>query len=378
MSVYTIMIKNEAVGKIEVVKNVIVRMSLSNWFYTVYINPEAFITDRVDVVSRRNILDMCKYNGMYTLEDYINITKCISVTDSIWINKDKEPTTWDKVNAYNNRISNVLADSAINGIQYLYGKQIKSPSPQYRLSGSVDKCIKRVSGKQGLYLYKSNGTIEVEPSFVRPYSEYFANQVAQQLGINNIVKYDIKETVADNGYIKPYCICKIFTNENIALVDYGDSIFKDKSLTELAKYFIDKGMKDSAKTILDMLILDSFTLNNDRHPYNSGLLLDNNTGNIIGVAPIFDNDCSLGALDSVRGYSKEEIYNKVISRQPKSELGDYDEQLIRSLYPTMQNKIKSLKYITINRGKALGISEERLEAIRYIVNRRLKEIQELI
>lgn len=44
MSVYTIMLKNRAVGKIEVVKNSITRMSLSNWFYTVYSNPKAFIT----------------------------------------------------------------------------------------------------------------------------------------------------------------------------------------------------------------------------------------------------------------------------------------------------------------------------------------------
>lgn len=374
MATYTLMIKNRRIGKLEIIKDTVNRINLSGWVSSIYKNPEEFIINRINVVNRKNILDMCKFNSLYTLQDYVDITKCISVTDGLWLDNDLKPTTWDKINAYNNRISNLLADSAINGIQYLHGKQIKSPSPQYKIAGSTDKCVKRVSGKDGLFLYKSLGTIEVETTFVRPYSEYFAYQIANRLGIKNIVKYDIKEHIAENGFIKPYCICKLFTDENISLVDYADSIYSNMSLLEMAEIFYKNNMLNDVRTILDMCILDSIILNNDRHPYNYGFLLNNNTGKFIGFTPIYDNDCSLGALDAVRGYSVEDVYKKVINRQPKTELGDYNEQALRCMYPDMFRRLQAIKNIELHKNKINGISNKRIELMNYIVNKRINEI----
>ena len=65
-------------------------------------------------------------------------------------------------------------------------------------------------------------------------------------------------------------------------------------------------------------------------------------------------------------------------RQPKTGLGDYNEQALASMYPAMYKKLKSLKYIKLKRGKAKGISQRRFDFIEYLVNQRIKEIVALV
>lgn len=369
------MLINKPVGKIEIIKNSVNRIQLSPWFNEVYSNPEEFIVSRINIIHRENIQNICKVLGINTLEEYANITNCISATDSFWLCNVNNQTSWDKVNAYTNPINIRLANAALNGVYDLHGNDLKSPSPQYRIAGSADKCIKRIHSKDGLYLYKSSGDIAIEPTHVRPYSEYFAYQVAEKLGIKNAVAYDIHEHTTEDGFIKPYCICKIFTNENRALVDFCDSIYKNKTLLEIAQ---SSELATSKENILNMLILDSIIINFDRHSANYGFILDNEQGKLTEFAPIFDNDCSLGSFDSVKEDSFEELYNNVMRRQPKTGLGSYNEQALASMYPAMYKKLKSLKYLKLRKGKAKGISQLRFDFIEYLVNRRIKEIVALV
>jgi len=378
MAIYDLMLKNRCIGYLEIIGDSVTKIKLSNWFSKVYHSPEDFILNRIDIVHRNNILDMCKIVGINNLEDYANITKCISTNDAFWLNNKSKPTEWDKISPYTNSISTALAEYALNGRGLLNGQHIKLPSPQYRIAGSADKCVKRIPGKRGIYLYKSMGTIEVETVSVRPYSEYFAYQVAKQLGINNSIEYTLHEHIANNGHIKLYCVCKLFTDENNSLIDYEDSIYRDKSLLDIINILLKNNNKQEARNIANMIILDSIILNCDRHSNNYGFILNNSTGNIVGFAPIYDNDCSLGSLNAVRGYSFEDAFDSVIARQPKTGLGNYNEQALACMYKDMYIRLKTIGKIHLHRGNAKSISTERLDFMEYLVNRRIKEIIALV
>ncbi len=126
------------------------------------------------LIGRSNLLSLAKLMQIDNLADYVEITKAISVTDTLWIDSREYPTTWEEINPYSNRISRIIADIAIDGVETYSGGNLASPSPQYKLGGSADKCVKRISGREGIHLFKSCGEMRKsqEINVVRPYSEF--------------------------------------------------------------------------------------------------------------------------------------------------------------------------------------------------------------
>ena len=60
MSIYNVMLINKPVGKIEIIKNSVNKIQLSQWFNEVYSNPEEFIVSRINIIHRENIQNICK------------------------------------------------------------------------------------------------------------------------------------------------------------------------------------------------------------------------------------------------------------------------------------------------------------------------------
>ena len=323
---------------------------------------------------------MAKIAGMNTREAFLELSKAISVTDTLWVNSLKNPTNWEKVNPYSNRISKIIADIAIDGVQLYKNQNLASPSPQYRIDGSVDKCVKRIDGKDGIYLFKTNGELWHEVMAVRPYSEYFASKFINIVDKNiSKVDYCITENITDTGYVKPYAYCKLFTSENNGLIEYSDSKYANTALIELVKQLKQKQNTKNIELIRSMLIIDSLILNPDRHPGNYGFIIDNDTLDIKQFTPIYDNDCSLGAIISLQGKSFDEAFNELKNNHlPKTELGDYDEQALVSINVAWYKKLKYLPRINITKENLQGISQNRVDFINYLLNRRVKEIVTLV
>ena len=63
-----------------------------------------------------------------------------------------------------------------------------------------------------------------------------------------------------------------------------------RTIPELLAYYEEVGNGD---TFRRMCVLDSLILNVDRHLGNFGMLIDNDTQQILGAAPIFDHNRSL-------------------------------------------------------------------------------------
>lgn len=328
---------------------------------------------------RPNMMHLSKLAGINSMYDFLEISRAISITDTLWVNTEKFPTTWDKINPYKTRISKISADLALNGPVNYNNQVVETASPQYTLDGSTEKCVKR--DKDGrLYIYKTDGERVGDKIGVRPYSEYYASLVASQLGYKWYTQYKVELHTGVHDRPQPYCKCPIFTNEDTGLIQYSESEFRDMTIQEfdnqLSNMNTTKG-KLMRKHLREMLLLDSIIVNPDRHPGNIGFIIDNNTFEIQDMSPIYDNDCSLGALYSIQDISFEEAYNMVCTqRLPKTNTGDYNDTARYAMTQELYNKLKQVNHISL--GKAVpGISQNRVDFMEYLVNRRIKEILDL-
>ena len=377
MTGYRLMNGNDEVAILDIIQNVVyvkeIKDKLPYWIR----DPNEWLQNRAKIFGRANTLQLAKIAGINTTEDFVKIAKALSVTDTLWVDDMEHPIYWDKVNPYRNRISTLLANIAIDGWGITLTAKVDAPSPQYRLSGSVEKCVKR-EGKN-IYLYKTAGECWSDLAGKRPYSEYFASKLEEKLGFQDYTKYDIVEKeVYDEAtnakYVKPYCRCPIFTSEEVGLAECSD--------TKYIKYGIEQILKElpqtNKETLREMILLDSIILNTDRHRGNFGFRVDNKTLQLIGIAPIYDNDCSLGATTSLQFKSFDEAYREIMTTtSPKTNMGDYDEQAIKVITPTLYKKLKSVGTIKFTRGNLMGISQNRVDFINYLINRRIKEIIQL-
>ena len=372
--------KNQIIAELTLNKNNVIIHNYDKKLDKIYNNFSDWIKSRIEVANRLNIYDMCKIGGLRNLEDYAKATKSISATDTFWMNNTEDLKQWSKINVFKNRISKILADTALDGIQLLRGQNTDSPSPQYKLDGSADKCIKRHGINKynsPIYLYKSCGEIWREQMNVRPYSEYLVSQLEEKLSFTDFVKYNIIEKTTESNKIKPYSICKIFTNENIGLVDYSDSIFYKTDLLTLRKIFKQREMKRDYNILTEMLILDSITLNIDRHDSNYAFIFNTNNLEIIGLSPIYDNDCSLASTISIKDKTFNDAYNELMLKETKTHLGTFNNQALSIINRDIYNKLKQVKHITFDFSKIKGMSDTRKEFIEYLVNRRIQEIIKL-
>jgi len=343
-----------------------------------------WLKNRTSIIGRENILKLAELANIKDIDSFLKITKAISVTDTFWVDDSNGKMKWDEISPYSNRISKIIANIAIDGI-YLYRNQnISLPSPQYRLDGVLDKCVRRVDNREGLYLYKTSGEMWHEVNACRTYSEYFVSQFLKYIGLNTKywTDYNISEHIVENNIVKPYAYCKIFTNEKYGLMHYGDTIYSDYNILDFKKMIKDgevniKNRNISSSIIEAMMILDSIVLNPDRHKSNTGFIIDNDTFELIQVAPIYDNDCALGSLISIQDKTFEQAFNELKCRMPQGDLGDYDDIAKEFMTANWYNNLKTLNRINLQSNGLNGISKRRVDFMSYVINRRIQEILDL-
>ena len=118
----------------------------------------------------------------------IDICKGLSLNDCYWIVDETFDGTFDKYNLYDNKFSQVLSMIAYTG----YGNTIRrdfASTPELTTGGVLAKCWRRESGKIILYKAGSTGAANTGNE---PYSEFYAGQIAEAMGLN-AVKYNLKK-----------------------------------------------------------------------------------------------------------------------------------------------------------------------------------------
>lgn len=134
----------------------------------------------------------------------VMVCKGLSLNDCYWVDTPGSQDTYDQINWYDNRFSRVLAEIAFTG----YGSSVRTSlasCPEFTTNGMLPKCWRRRSGR--IYLYKG-GTSGAGNTGFEPYSELYASQIAQAMGIN-VVRYtltmDLKKTLCSR--------CELFTSK---------------------------------------------------------------------------------------------------------------------------------------------------------------------
>ncbi len=211
----------------------------------------------------------------------LRVCRGLSLNDCYWVVEEGFDGAFADYNLYEHDFVKVLSLIAYTG----YGSSRKtgfSSSPEFTTSGMLRKGWRRMGGK--VLLYKG-GTSGAANAGNEPYSEYYASQIAERMGLNH-VRYGLSRWKG--------CLCS--TCELFCDIDHSYvpiyRFVENATLRTVAEYLRGLGDKYYAP-FTDMLIFDALIYNEDRHFGNFGLMVDNRRNKPCAFAPLFDHGISL-------------------------------------------------------------------------------------
>lgn len=289
----------------------------------------------------------------------IDICKGLSLNDSYWIVDENFKGTFANNNLYDNRFSQTLSLMAFTG----YGSYVKSTfrsSPEFTTGGMLAKCWRRVNGK--ILLYKS-GTQGFANSGKEPYSEYYAYQIAETMGLD-FVKYNLSKW---KGYL--CSTCELFTDKDTSYIPVA-YIVNGNNLKDILSYYKKLGEK-YYNSLVSMLVFDAIICNTDRHLGNFGFLIDNKENKIIGTAPIFDNGLSLFCYAMEDDIENLDKYAETRFPALYENFVDVAKELIT---PIQQEQLKRLIGFKFKKHSRYNLDKNRLKAIENFIQKRVLEL----
>lgn len=290
----------------------------------------------------------------------ISLCKGLSLNDCYWVVEEGFQGTFSKYNLYQNNFTRTLALIAYTG----YGTNNKkgfTSSPEYTTNGMLRKCWRRKSKK--IYLYKG-GTSGAANAGKEPYSEFYAAQIANQMGLKH-VSYGLAKW---KGIL--CSTCELFTDINTSYVPFY-RLMSEYSLSEAIKLLKGFG-EEYYNEFADMLIFDALIYNTDRHFGNFGLLIDNKTNKPIGLAPIFDNGLSLFnfAMDD----DLQDIQKYAKTRTPAFDGVSYEELVDVLLSDRQKEQLRRMINFKFTKHSRYNLSTNRLKMIEDFLQIRVREL----
>lgn len=292
----------------------------------------------------------------------IKVSKGLSLNDCYWVVEEGFDGTYDRFNLYDNRFSQVLALIAFTG----YGSSIRTSlasCPEFTTNGMLPKCWRRKDGK--ILLYKG-GTSGASNTGNEPYSEYYAAQIADVLGIQ-AVSYGLSQWKGE------LCsTCDLFTSKEFSFLPVG-RIVTTGGMQVVREYYETLGPKFVA-ALDDMLVFDAVIMNTDRHFGNFGFLIDNKTNKIVAPAPLFDHGNALlnfaghddlENMDTLKTYADTLlpcVYNDFIGTAKKV------------LAPRHREGLRQLLNFKFKKNARYNLPDARLKLIEKMIRTRAKQL----
>ena len=289
----------------------------------------------------------------------IDVCMGLSLNDSYWIVPEDFEGKFADYNLYENRFSEALSVVAYTGVGG--SREAFSTSPELTTNGMLRKAWRFVEN-EGIYLYKG-GTEGGANTGNEPYSEYYACQIAEKMGLD-CVKYDLENW---KGILASKC--RLFTDIDTSFISVGRLLHK-ATLKACLDYYKSLG-EEFYQQLCSMLIFDALIYNEDRHFGNFGLLRDNHTGEIIAPAPIFDNGLSLfnyGIPDDFKNLSE---YARTRSNPYRISYEDVCKEVMGTRQKAQLRKIIGFRF---TRHESLNLPESRLTAIEKQLEERTREL----
>ena len=315
-----------------------------------------WLTRRMVPRNRRNIEELMARIGLSSrnVKGIIELCRGLSLNDVYWVVPDGCEDSWKDFNLYENDFSNAIAQMAFSGVGPDFREQWTS-SPEFTTNGMLAKCWRRIDGN--VLLYKS-GTEGASNTGFEPYSEFYASQIAEAMGLGHVA-YGLSRFKG-----RLCSTCPLFTSDRYGYVPAGRVVSRDEALAD--------------PRFADIFFFDAVIFNTDRHMGNFGYLVDNDTNEIVGAAPIFDNGYGLFslALDR-RGDSHDEFCDlrKFVSRVNPAL---YVKWLgfPGGLTKKMKERLDGLRGFRIKRHPRYNLPVRRIEAIEDFTQKRIREICE--
>ena len=215
------------------------------------------------------------------LKGIIDICKGLSLNDCYWVVPTDFNGTFSEFNLYENKFDKILSLIAYTGVANV--STHFTSSPELTTNGNLPKGWRVLSdGKRYLFKGGSSGAVNTG---MEPYSEFYAYQIANAMGLN-AVPYQLGMW---KGMLSSYS--ELFTDINTSYVPIG-RVVQNGGLQAVLEYYRKLGNMYYDE-LCSMLVFDAVIYNDDRHFGNFGLMRDNHTGEILRPAPVFDNGYSL-------------------------------------------------------------------------------------
>ena len=299
------------------------------------------------------------------IEGIVSISKSLSLNDSYWIVDSEFDGLFSDFNLYDNDFNTILSLLAYTG----YGSVKKMgfiSSPEFTTNGMLAKAWRRdPQGKKGIYLYKG-GSYGCANCGKEPYSEFYASQIADTMGLD-ITYYNLGKW---RGKINS--VCEVFSSKEKAFIPICHLV-TDGGWKAVLEYY--KGLgEEFYNSLVDMLIFDIIIVNTDRHFGNFGFLVDCQTNKIVKTAPIFDNGLSLfhDALDD--DMESLDKYAKTRYMKNANDFMLFSQTIIDS---RVQKKVKKLINFKFTKHSKYNLSTKRLKQIESFIQRRVLALLEI-
>lgn len=250
---------------------------------------KSYLSSRILSLSRDNakqIYAAFQIPQIDSIDNRVNICiKCkgVSIQDSYWIKDDEETRDWSQINIRQNQLSDIV-DLSLNG----QNPTITTDAicPELTTKGLFRKGWIYVG--KSLYLLKSDKTAD----YVNTKMEILASELLECF-INRVdsIAYvgELMETAEGPIQIS---ICKNFANEKYSFVEACEVIeYCQRCGIDFREYC----MKHWSYMFASIPVLDYIIINTDRHTQNYGFMMNNDTGVLEALAPLFDFNCALVA-----------------------------------------------------------------------------------
>lgn len=285
------------------------------------------------------------------------------MNDSYWVTREDFSGSFQKYNLYEKRFNQDLALLALSGYgsNPIHGSSISSP--ELTTNGMLPKCWRRIQGK--IVLYKG-GTSGAFNTGFEPYSEYYAAQLAERMGIHAI-SYGLSQ------WKSILCsTCELFTSKETAFVSVGRIVPKG-GIKAVEAYYSDLG-QEYLEALYDMYLFDALICNTDRHFGNFGFLVDSHSNQIVAPAPLFDHGNSLFNLAGRGDWGSLAALESYASAQLPCVYDDFFEPARQHLDARRSEMLGHLLTFRFERHPRYNLPKERLEMIEKAVQRRASRI----
>ena len=240
--------------------------------------------------SRKGLKEVLHNSDIYMQDNFDLLDSkaySLSLSDQYWVKSIGDDISWKDINFFDNDFSEDIGKILFNG-----GKtplNLNLNTPDMTSNGNYEKRWKIINDDR--YLLKAGSKIYNQ----EPFNELIATKLYERiLNEDEYVEYDI---IYDND--RAISKCKNFITKDTELIpawkinEYFDYKDNENKYEHYIRSLNILGIKNAEILINKMIVCDYIIANKDRHFNNFGVIRNVNTLEFIGIAPIYDNGCSL-------------------------------------------------------------------------------------